>query len=70
MSEIDKLKSLYPDVKSRLVWGEIKKIKKAFFKIDEISGNETINLEECEIALESLKQSLTETEKEGRFLIT
>ena len=64
-NEIDELKRLYPDVKSPLVWGEIKKIKKAFFKKEEISGTETINLEECQIAMESLKQSLSESEKQG-----
>ena len=40
-------------------------LKNAFFKTEEISASEKINLEKCKIAMESLKQSLTETEKEG-----
>ena len=68
--EIDKFKILYPGVTCSLVWGEIKKIKNAFFKTEDISGSEKINLEECKIAMKSLKQSLTETEEEGRCLIS
>ena len=65
-NEIDKFRNLFPGLKSRLTWAKIKLLKEAFFKNGvEISGNETLNIEECEAAIKSLKQSLSETEKEG-----